>query len=90
MRNWIRLVILVAILQRVLLIKINPGFELIGLLPVFRIRDILVRIRIRGSVFLTIGSVPYVDSDPALFVSLSFCLSLVEGTLASYFKDKKS
>jgi|LakMenE01Jun11ns_1017448.scaffolds.fasta_scaffold8157340_1 hypothetical protein len=32
---------------------------------VFRIRDILVRIRIRGSVHLTNGS----DLDPALFVS---------------------
>ncbi len=64
-------------------------------IPVFRIRDILVRIRIRGSVPLTSGSF----SDPALFVSdlqepkkifvQIFLLLFFKGTFTSFFKDKK-
>jgi len=37
--------------------------------PVLRIRDILVRIRIRGSVHLTTGPDPTLVPDPTIFVS---------------------
>jgi hypothetical protein len=62
-----------------------------------RILDILVRIRIRGSMPLTM------DPDPAIFVldlqdtnkktnfkRKFFCLLLIDGTFTSFFKDKKS
>ncbi len=58
---------------------------------VLRIHDILVWIRIRRSMPLT-------NLDPPFFVTdlqeankkLIFCLLLFEGTLTSFFKDKKS
>ncbi len=62
--------------------------------PVLRIPDIIVRIRIRGSVPLTY----IVDPDPAIFVSdlqdgnkknyNLFCFLLFEATLTSVFKEK--
>jgi hypothetical protein len=60
--------------------------------PVLRIHEILVRIRIRGSIALTNGS----GSRSCFFVSdlqdvkKVFCLLLFEGTFTSFFKDKKS
>jgi hypothetical protein len=59
---------------------------------VFRIFDILVRIRIR-----ILGSVPLTNPypDPALFISdlqdanNKIMLILFEGTFTSFFKDKK-
>jgi hypothetical protein len=70
--------------------------------PVFRIYDILVCIRIRGSMPLINGS--GFGSDPAIFVidlqdvnkklirdkKKFFCLFLFESTFTSFFKDKKS
>ena len=74
--------------------------------PVFRIHDILVWIRIRGSMPLANGSWSWIrilDPDPAIFVidlqDISkklnflhnfFCLLLFEGTFTLFFKDKKS
>ncbi len=68
-----------------------------NLLSVFRVRDILVRIRILGSVPLTSGS----HCDPALFVkdlqdankkyffSCKFeCFFLFEDTFTSFFENK--
>ncbi len=49
--------------------------------PVLRILDILVRIRIRGSVPLTNGS--------GFGFSMFFCLLLFEATFTSFFEDKK-
>jgi hypothetical protein len=63
---------------------------------VLRIRDIFVRIRIRGSVPLTNGSGLNRDPtpDPAIFVSdlrdgKIFCLLLFDAIFTSFFKDKK-
>jgi hypothetical protein len=69
-----------------------------------RIHDILVWIRIRGSMPLTNGSGSWIlDPDPAIFVTdlqdankkiilvtNFFCRLLFEGTFTSFFKEKKS
>jgi hypothetical protein len=73
---------------------------------VLRIHDILmwIRIRIRGSMPLTNGSVSWIrilDTDPAFFVidrqdankkliKKIFCFLLFEGISTSFFKYKKS
>ncbi len=64
---------------------------------VLRIREILVRIRIRGSISLT----TVMDPDPVIFVAdlqhinkkfkfFWLITELFEGTFTSFFKDKKS
>ena len=65
--------------------------------PVFRIHDILVWIRIRGSMPLTNGSGScYFRHRPSRcqqktnFLFYFFCLLLFEDTFTSFFKDKMS
>jgi hypothetical protein len=61
------------------------------LFPVLRIRDILVRIRIRGFVYRSgSGSCYFVIDLKAPTKNWFFYLLLFEGTFASLFKDKKS
>jgi hypothetical protein len=66
---------------------------------VLRIRDILVRIRIRESVSLTNRSGPRLQILLFFVINLHdadqktkkiFCLLLFEGTFTTFFKDKKS
>jgi hypothetical protein len=74
-------------------------------LPVLRIHEILVRIRIRGPKHLINGPGPDpdpdADPDPAIFVSdlqdinkkiifQLFCFLLFEGTFTPYFSKKKN
>jgi hypothetical protein len=62
-------------------------------LPVLWIRDILVRIRIRGSVPLTYGPALFVidlQNDPPKKISNFFCLLHFEGTLLHYSSKIKS
>ncbi len=69
--------------------------------PVLGIRNILVRIRIRGFIPLTNGSVPRPDycyfrqwssrwQQEIIFFTKFFCLLLFEATFTSFLKDKKS
>ncbi len=66
--------------------------------PVLRTHDILLRIRIRGSMLLTNGSGSgscYFRHWPSIHQQKTnlkkfFCLLLFEGTFTSFFKDKKS
>ncbi len=63
---------------------------------VFRNHELLVRIRIPGSIRYLCPMDP--DADPAIFISdledikkkKFFCLLLFEGTFPSFFKDIKS
>jgi hypothetical protein len=62
-----------------------------------RILDILVWIRIRGSIPLTNGSgsfffiIDLQDANNKLILKKKFsCILLFDGTLTSFFKDKKS
>jgi hypothetical protein len=67
---------------------------------VFGICDILVRIRIIGSILVITVPYPVPDTDPAIFVidlqdakkkfSKFLCLLLFVGTFTSLFKDFKS
>ncbi len=68
------------------------------IVPVLRIHDILVWIRIRGSTPLTNGSGSfYFHHWPSrcqqkifFFKQVFFCILLFKGTFTSFFKDKKS
>ncbi len=62
-----------------------------------RIHDILVRVRIRGSIPMTNGygscyfhQWPSRSQQKIIFFSTFSCLLLFEGTFTSFFKDKKS
>ncbi len=74
--------------------------QLVEFMAVLRIHEILVRIRIRWSIYLANRS--DADPDPAIFVNnllnvnkkllffQFFCLLLFKGTFTTFFKDKNS